>query len=218
MMKCDECGVDFTGSLTRCPLCGSVLEGAPTPSPFPVGPIQRVSTFARRTLAALTGACIAATIIGALVLQASWLSTVGLCAAIVIAYLFVRNLIVHTPDVLRITERYFLVLLALCAVWFIVAGNTLATTYVIPFICLAAILFNSVLVVVQRGAFVAGYAKYLLYNVVLGFAPLVLVATGLTETALPAIASAVGACVLAVLVGVLARTQTADEARKLFSL
>lgn len=218
MMACDECGVSFTGELDRCPLCGSALAGTPSPSAFPVSVVQRTSTLARRALAALTVACITATVFGAVTLHASWLSTIALCAAILVAYLFVRNLLVHTPDVLRIVERYFLILLALCAIWFITAGNTIATTYVIPFISIAAILFNSVLVALERDAFVAGYAKYLLYNVVLGFAPLVFVATGLADNAAPAIASAIAAVVLVVLLGILTRRQTADEARKLFSL
>ena len=63
-------------------------------------------------------------------------------------YLFVRNILVHRPDFLRVIVRYFLILLALAAVWFVVTGNLAVTTFVIPGICLVALVFDTVLLAV----------------------------------------------------------------------
>lgn len=218
MMHCDECGVGFSGDLTHCPLCGNLLDGNPAPPVFPIGTVQHASKAAKRFLAALTVLCLAVIVVGGNLLGASALSMLALSAAVVIAYVFVRNLVLHTPDILRVAERYFLVLLAFCIIWFLATGNSVATTYVIPFICLTATLFNTVLLVVQRGAFVAGYAKYLIYNIVLGIVPIVFVFTGIVYNPVPSYISAAAAIALGLVLAITARKQSADEARKLFSL
>ena len=108
------------------------------------------------------------------------------CLGLVVNYLFVRNILVHTPDFLRVVVRYFLILLAIAALWYLITRNPVVTTFVIPGICLVALVFDAVLVAVFRGTFVSGYAKYLLFDVVLGLIPLALVALGLTTWDVPA--------------------------------
>lgn len=113
--------------------------------------------------------------------------------------------------------RYFLILLAIAAAWFLVTGNLIVTTFVIPGICLTAIVYDVVLVAVFRGTFVSGYAKYLLFDVVLGVAPLALSNLGLTTWDVPAYASALSACVFLLALLVFTRRQLLAEMRKLFS-
>ena len=103
---------------------------------------------------------------------------VTVCVGLVVNYLFVRNILTHTPDFLRVVARYFLVLLAIAAIWFLVSRNPVVTTFVIPGICLVALVFDGVLLAVFRGTFVSGYAKYLLFDVGLGLIPLALQALG----------------------------------------
>ena len=90
---------------------------------------------------------------------------VTVCLGLAVNYLFVRNILVHRPDFLRVVVRYFLILLALAAIWFVLTGNLAVTTFVIPGICLVALVFDTVLLAVFRGTFVARYAKYLLFDV-----------------------------------------------------
>lgn len=217
MRRCDSCDVSFSGDLPRCPLCGAALHGTPTPAAFPVNEVHRTSKLARRLLAAATLACIAATIAGGAVLHASVPGIVTVCAAFAITYLFLRNIMVHTPDFLRIIERYFLLMLGVAALWFAGTGSPTVATYVIPLISTSAILFNTMLLAVYRSAFVSGYAKYLLYNLVLGLVPLVFVFLGLATWPVPACVNAAAAVILGILLTALARKQSAEEARKLFS-
>ena len=123
----------------------------------------------------------------------------------------------HTTDFLRMVVRYFLVLLAIAAVWFLVTRNLAVTTFVIPGICLVALVFDTVLLAVFRGTFVSGYAKYLLFDVLLGLAPLALVALGLTTWNVLANISALTASVFLLGLLVFTRKQLVDEIRKLFS-
>lgn len=217
MKSCDECKVSFSGDLRRCPLCGKVLKGTATPSEFPAREVHHTSKRARRLLGVATLACIAATIIGGITLHASALGIVVICAALALTYIFLHNVIVHSPDFLRIIERYFLLLIGVAALAFIGTGNTIISTYAIPLISTAAIVFNTVLVAMYRSIFVSGYAKYLLYNLVLGLVPLVFVFTGLVSLPIPAYIDAAASVLLAAVLAILARKQSAEEARKLFS-
>lgn len=217
MRRCDSCGVTFSGDLPRCPLCGRPLAGDPVPAAFPVNEVHRTSKLARRLLAAATLTCISAAIIGGIALRAPVPGIIAICAAFAITYLFLRNIMVHTPDFLRIVERYFLLLLGVAALWFAGTGSLTVATYVIPLISTSAILFNTVLLAAYRSAFVSGYAKYLLYNLVLGLAPLVFVFLGLATWPVPACINAAAAVILGILLAALARKQSAEEARKLFS-
>lgn len=217
MRMCDECGVGFTGDLELCPLCGTVLVGPEEPSPFPVSQVRRPERAARRALALLAAAAIAAVIgLGWAFGLTPWAVALG-CVAVALSYLFLRNVVVHHPDSLRVVERYFLVLAALAVLWWLASGEALAAQVAIPTICLAACLVNAALVAVYRGRFVHGYAKYLVYQVVLGFAPLALLPLGAASWPWLAYASAASALLLTVLLLGLARAQLLSELRKLFA-
>ena len=109
------------------------------------------------------------------------------------------------------------VLLAIAAIWFLVSRNPVVTTFVIPGICLVALVFDGVLLAVFRGTFVSGYAKYLLFDVGLGLIPLALQALGLTTWDVPSLVSALTASVFLLGLVVFARKQLTAEIRKLFS-
>lgn len=204
-------------ALHRSPACEAALARSPEPSPFPPNTFQRKSTGVRTLLLLLTLACMAAIVaLGAKL--GGTVATVGLpCAAVALNWLFVRNMMVHAPDFFRVVERYFLVLLAVGALWFLATGNLFATTFAIPGLCLIALTFNAVLVIAYRDTFVAGYAKYLLYELALGTVPPVLALAGLaTWPYLAWTAAAAAAGLLAVLL-LLTRKQLAAELRKLFA-
>lgn len=218
MMHCKKCEVDFGGNLDRCPLCQAELEGTAEPSVFPRNEAKESGSMAFAVLAFTTGVSLILALFlwytfslpGDIILTA--------CIALVVNYFFVRNIITHNPNFLRVVVRYFLVLLALAFIWFILTQNLFVTTYVIPGICLIALVFDAVLLVVFRGTFVSGYAKYLLFNVVLGLAPLLLLVFNLTTWDIPALVSALTSSILFLALIAFLRKQLLSEIRKLFSL
>lgn len=167
-------------------------------------------------LAFVSGACLLVMVFLGRMLSLPGDIVVSVCLALVVNYLFVRNILAHSPDFLRVVVRYFLILLGIAAAWFLVTGNTLVTTFVIPGICLVALVFDTVLVGVFKDTFVARYAKYLLFDVVLGLVPLALIALGLTTWEIPALSSALAASVFLLGLLVFMRKQLMDEVRKLF--
>jgi hypothetical protein len=218
MRRCDGCGVNLTGRLEKCPLCHARLSGDFEPSVFPLNETKKSGSLALMVLAFVTGFCLLLMLLLWQLVPLQGGIVFAVCAALVANYLFIRNILTHRPDFLRIIVRYFLVLLAIAIVWFLLTGSLVVTSFVIPGICLLAIVFDAILLAVFRSTFVIGYAKYLLFDIVLGFAPLILAAFGLATWRVLAYISAFTASVL--FLGLLAfmRRHLMDEIRKLFSL
>lgn len=217
MKRCDKCAVDFSGDLDVCPLCQTELTGKAEPSVYPRNEIKQSGVIALKVLAFATGACLLLMVFFGNLFSLPGDIVLSVCIALLANYLFVRNILMHTTDFLRMVVRYFLVLLAIAAVWFLVTRNLAVTTFVIPGICLVALVFDTILLAVFRGTFVSGYAKYLLFDVLLGLAPLALVALGLTTWNVLANISALTASVFLLGLLVFTRKQLVDEIRKLFS-
>lgn len=217
MKRCETCRVDYSGDLETCLLCGSSLTGLGEPSPFVPSKAKEAGTFALALLAVVAVvAAVALTVLGDRAGFSAEAKVAG-CAGVVLNYLFVRNIIKHSPAFLRSVVRYFLLVLAICTVWYLVTGSQDVVTYVIPGVCITSLVFNTVLVVAFRNAFVLDYAKYLLFNIVLGVVPLAFSLAGLTAEAAPSWISAAAALALSAALAVFARKQVAAEMGKLFS-
>jgi hypothetical protein len=209
--------VEFSGDLDRCPLCLSELTGEAEPSVFPRNEVRKSGVMALKVLAFATGMCLLAALSVGYFLSLSFGIVVAVCLALALNYLFVRSIIAHRPDFLRVIIRYFLVLLLVSLLWFLLTGNPIVTTFVIPCICLVALVTDVVLLAIFRGTFVSGYAKYLLFNVALGLAPLILVALNLTVWDMPAYISALVSSAFMLGILVFTRQQLMAEIRKLLS-
>ncbi len=216
MSYCPQDKLFFTGDLDRCPLCGTALEGEKTPSPFPAHVVQQSKKRATGALAISTLCCAALVLWLGFAAGASWLYTGAALGALALNFIFLRNMVVHSPNFLRVVERYFLVLLAVALLFLLATHNHAVGTYVIPVLCITALLCNSILLVVFRASFVRTYAKYLLYDLVLGFVPLGLWLLGLSTSAPLAIGSALMAVVLLALLLLLTRRSLHSEMGKLF--
>lgn len=192
------------------------IQGVESPSAYPEVPLVRRSRIGRLVLAGASLLLLLAIIWLCIATQTPPLRTALACAALVINYLFVNNMMVHAPDVLRLLQRYYLVLLAMALIWFFATWDPSISTYVIPCICIVGTLFNAVMLCVFRSKFVKDYAKYLLFVVVLGLVPLALFFTGTVEWAALPIISAGFTLLLAVGLVAFARTSVTNEARKLF--
>lgn len=218
MRRCDSCGVEFSGEMDRCPLCQSELTGEAEPAVFPDNIVRRSGVLALAVLAFATGASLLVVFYLGYLLPLPLDIALTIAFALVVNYLFIRNILVHNPDFLRVVMRYFLLLICIAVIWFLATGNLVVTTYVIPCICLVAVIFDAVLVNVFRGSFVSSYAKYLLFDVVLGIAPIALIALGLTTWNVPALTSALIASILLLALLTFGHRLLVDELRKLLNM
>lgn len=218
MMRCNSCHADFNGDLDKCPLCGDPLEGSPSPAVFPINEIAKPKKLARRCLLIITAAILALTVAAGTIMGAGALATCVACAVVLLNYAFIRNVVVHSPSLLRVLERCYLVLMAVALLYLLASGNLSVSTFVIPLLSLMALLSNTLLLALFRNQFVHGFAKYLLFDLVLGMVPLILLAAGIVTEPSLAVASAVAAGVLLALLLALTHAQLAAEMRKLFNI
>lgn len=217
MRSCSSCKISFTGDLHTCPLCGQKLVGTATPSLMftdtHLAPKRKVNQF----VGVLSVLVMILTLLGGIYIQQSFWVILAELFALVLNYIFIRNVMLHSPNFLRIIQRYFLLLIAIILLLFMITQQQLLATYVIPLVCIVALITNGVLVIVFRDSFVKGYAKYILYELALGFLPVLLLACNLVTWPCLAITSACVAVLLLILLLILCRKQLALEFRKLFS-
>lgn len=217
MMHCSYCNIGFTGDARSCPLCGHSLTGESVPSPFPTVERQKANVVANRTLACATAITIACVIALTLMFSTAPLNVLLACAALILNYIFVRNLLLHRPSFLRTVQRYYMVLVAMAFALFIATQDHVLSTFIIPMLCIVGMIFDAVLLMVFRSRFVKAYAKYILFFLVLGCLPLFLLPTGtITWPWLIYSSAALAALLLAALL-IFTRIHVAEEAKKLFN-
>ncbi len=222
---CEICDISFTGELDKCPLCGSTLDGADNPnyvpSAFPDVEYTKRSKRAGGVLSTITLAALIGAIILCIALSASWQAYLASTVAIAISYMFVRNAIRMTPDLMRITQRYYLVLVAICILWYFAADNpfvsTVVATYILPSLCMMGVAFEAVLLAYFGSRFLTDYSKYVLFALMLGFVPLVFLAAGATSLWVMPVLSAILTIMLIGGIVAFAYRRATDEAKRLFN-
>ncbi len=194
-------------------------ENAPTPMkvhyPFPDLPILHQSKTAKRVLFGVMLAVMAAVIVLCIYVGSSAWNIVLACIAVVLNYVFVRNIMMHAPDFLRSVQRYLLVIVAMALLWFMATGDTQVSTFVAPTACAMASLFDIAILTTFRSKFIVGYAKYILFAIVLAIIPLVLLALGCVSWDPMVWLSSLCAAALIIVVLVEGRASMASELKKM---
>ncbi|MCI8367854.1 MAG: reverse gyrase [Eggerthellaceae bacterium] len=216
MRRCDFCRIDVEGSLDRCPLCGSELTGTPTPDPFP-NVAQVRQNFRIEGLLGTVTLVLCLLVVPLLIAGlVTWLEAVAIVGVLLVNYLFLRNILTHATNTLRMAERYFFVLLAMALLAYLATQLPVISSFIVPLLCIVALVANGVLLIVYGGAFVEGYAKYLIMDMILGAVPLLLVVVG--QSPWPWLAWISAALALLLLLALLlgTRRQFTSESRKFF--
>lgn len=217
MKHCPSCDIDIAGDILDCPLCGTELTGMPAPSPFPEIERQRGNVIASRALGLVTAATLACVIALALLFSAAPLNVLLAAAALILNYVFLRNLILHKPTFLRTVQRYYLILVAMAFAIFVASQSSMFSTFIIPMLCIVGMVFDAVLLAAYRSRFIKAYAKYIIYFIVLGCLPLFLLLTGTVTWPWLIYTSAALAVLLLAALLIFARWQMSEEAKRLFN-
>lgn len=218
MRHCPDCKVDFTGDLTRCPLCGQLLSGETTSSPFPSIRLQHKSHRVRILLGILTLFFLF------LILTLGFIfhSSPGLILAgvlvVAINYLFVHTILAHSPDFIRAIQRYIIVLVLMAFLGWLGLGVDLFPSFVIPITCLIGSTFDLVLLEIFRSRLISDYAKYVFLAVVIGFLPLIIVFTRAANYLALSYLSIFASLVLLFVLLISWRKEILSELHRLFNL
>ena len=217
MKYCSHCKVDFSGDLDRCPLCQQPLTGTPSPAVFPHAAIVKPQRLMISFVFFGSGAAVLTTALlcGLRVIPPN---IALLVSGVVIANgLFMRNLIVQNPGFVRGASRYLLLLIGLALLCYLFLQADIITSLVIPIICLSALVFDVLLLLVRRRQFAAEFAKYLICDVICGFIPLVLVLLGFARWPILAFVCAFCSAMLGLFVFVFHRQELFGGTSKLFN-
>lgn len=218
MMRCDACGVDFSGSLERCPLCQSDLTGSADPSVFPA---QRTYLRPRRLAVEILTFIAGATVLLLLFFGYlfAWPAPIVFSSdvALIVSVLFLNSAILHAPQPIRMLSRYFYVMLAIAMVWFATTRKPMITEFVMPIICLVSLAVDVVLLIALRERAIAQYAKYLVFDIAFGLAALAFIPLGWARWDVLVLVSALVSALLLFGLLVFARRQLWGEFSKQFS-
>lgn len=217
MLKCNHCNVDFSGRLERCPLCGGSLEGKPSAAVFPHCNITKPWRIALKLIEFFSGA-------GAIALAVLWgvhvlpanIAILSLLA-VLLNFVFVFNMLRLNPGFIRSSSRYILLLIAVGFLIYWFTGLTWVTDFALPIVCLVALLFDIVLCVWLKNAFIEMFAKYLIFDIVCAFLPLICIWFGWSHFETLAWTSAGCSALFLLVLMVFFRTEFLSEFKKLAS-
>lgn len=214
-MKCTKCGIDISGHHSICPLCKSALSGTPIPSPFPTSTLEKTSKKARMALGGVTFVLISTATLFCILKQIPAGITLTIDVALAVNYLFVRNIILHSPSIFRSVVRYFLVVLILAYLWYLTTNDQYVIDYVIPGISITSLVFDSILIALFAHQFVSSFSKYVLFNIVIGLLPLLSLAVNALENPIPSILNIGISLITGIILGLSTGKQLADELKRL---
>lgn len=217
MLRCNQCKVDYSGRLERCPLCDSHLEGTPSPAVFPHRRITKPWRISLKLVEFFSGA-------GAITLAVLWgvhvipgnIAILSLLA-VFINFVFVYNMLRLNPGFIRSSSRYILLLIAVGFLIYWFTGLTWVTDFAIPIVCLVALLFDVVLCIWLKGAFIEMFAKYLIFDIVSAFLPLICIWAGWSHFEILAWTSAGCSALFLLVLLVFFHTEFFSEFKKLSS-
>lgn len=184
---------------------------------FPHTKLARARAIAINILAGFSWAGFAALIILALIFHWPFFIPALACGGLWANFLFVRNIMRRSLGFVRAASRYYYILYALCLVWFLTTNFEPVLSIALPICALAGIAFDFCLLPILRADVVRDYAKYLFFNVALGFLPLILALTHWCELGPLAIISTALSFAFACALLIFLPKHVFDEAKKFFS-
>ena len=181
MKYCNSCHISFNTSSKLCPLCQNKLEGICNDVVFPKNIrlstnslIMKIILFSSIVVFLITN-FVELYITGKI--KYGLYINLGLITNICIIYVILKNY----QDILRMFEKYGLILILIILGWYLVTKNKIITNYIIPSICLVELLFNLVVGIILRSNYLVKYSGLILVNLILLVLPSLLVILGLTS-------------------------------------
>lgn len=215
MLSCKRCRVSYTGYLKECPLCQGPLEGDAVPPVFPHNSVTRP----KRVMLALVTIF---SVVAILAMAFLWMAgvvpgTISVLVMVLVAgnYLFLRNILRFDPGFIRGAQRYLLVLILLSLAAYLITKSTFFTGILLPAICLCSLGFDVVALIVLKAPFVRDYAKYLIFDALFSYVPLIMTLCSLAGHSVLGYINAFCASAFLVVLWVLFRKELTMEARRL---
>lgn len=190
MMRCRACEVTIEGRWERCPLCGDVAEGTPSPDPLPTVPL----VFSRRRLVRVLLLASFGVVVATFALQlllGTGSSGIGVLRSVWLGlatlWLLTLTAVRERRDVTRAALFVVLLVAPVCVYWDYLTGwHGWSLTYTLPIVSACAVLAMLITAQLLRIE-VADHVLHSGPTVLLGLAPLVFLLLGWVTDPLPSV-------------------------------
>ncbi len=186
MKECKKCAVFIHGTDKICPLCQGKLDGDDDEPNFPnIDTVYKQHRFLFKLLILVTvSAGIISTTINMILPQTGvWALFVVL--GIISFWLSMTIAFKNRNNVSKNILHQVVVISLMCVLWDYITGwNGWSLNYVFPIACTVALFSIAILSVILN---MKNYKIYLITNIIIGFAPLVLYFTGIISISIPSL-------------------------------
>lgn len=218
MKNCPSCKIKFNTSEEQCPLCQNLLKGHGSNDVFPTNIKFKTDSAIFKTLLFISAVITILSIFIELYFSNSLKYTMlifgGLISNLFVVYFILKN----NQNVLKMVEKYGLLLVMLTLLWYIATKEVIITNYVIPLLCIFELVFILISFMVMKRNYVVNHLSLILLNIFLQFLPILLVLLGWTTYDFLSYISFV--CALIIMVGLLIffHDEIKSELKKIFDI
>lgn len=170
MRKCNKCQISYTGNIERCPLCQGKLTGEKEASPFPQIHDHKKKILYKILLFTAVSIGIVFAFLEYLIHKEFTITkyaVLGLFTIYTLAIVIIRKY----KNILKMMNKYFIIILILLFAWFLLTKSLIITTYIIPIFCMAILIFNSITMLVLKDTYIDKFLGIILLDCLIGLIP-----------------------------------------------
>lgn len=173
MRKCNKCKISYTGNINRCPLCQGKLIGEKEESPFPKIHEHKTTVLHKILLFTTISIGVIFAFLEYLI-HKDFIITKYAVFGLLTIYILVIAVIKKYKNILKMMNRYFIIILILVFLWFLITKSLIITTYIIPILCIVILIFNNITMLVLKDSYIDKFLNVILLDCLIGFIPALL--------------------------------------------
>lgn len=181
MSKCNKCKIEINGNISHCPLCNNKLKGSITENVFPIIKINESKLLSKILLLVSLAIAIIGTFLEYYISKKIFISKY-IIFGLITNYILIILILKNYKNILKMLNKYFLIMFFLFIVWYFITKSLIITTYFIPIICIIIYVFNSIVMLVYRDSYIIKYTRTILLDVLIGLIPLLLIYLKITSS------------------------------------
>lgn len=173
MRTCSKCNLKISGSFKKCPICDYELKGESSSFIFPF--VKEPKKLIIKTVVFLSFVISLLSLFIEYYTSGKFDVSYYIILGLVTNFLVLKALIKKYSNLIKRLNSYFILILLIFLIWHFFTNSYIITTYLIPILIMFMGLVNSVMMIIYRKNFMKRFGGVVLFNIFIGFIPLVIV-------------------------------------------
>ena len=173
MKRCSKCKISYNGNLKRCPLCQAELSGKNSVGVFPKIKTKKENLLNKILLFTSIAVAITFSFVEYNIHKQLTISKY-VSLSLFTCYILVIYIIKKYKNILKIMNKYFIIILILTFLWFFITKSLIITSYIIPILCIIILIYNSITMLVLKDSYIIKFLKIILIDSLIGLIPWIL--------------------------------------------